>query len=349
MTRSWCVLPLLAATTFACASSSDSVEGAGAEGSGATGGVVGGAGVGAGGGVAGAGGAGGTGAATPPRCGGSTATSLLDFVAVGDDIAEYNHTDSSKPDTAEVYCTTPDGNITQPPIVLVPGLGLSHYMYLTTPDGRPGFASLLAQAGHPVFTLNPSANRASAADTSEGPGLQRWGPEMFWSRWGFGPENGVPHDDVRFPVADIEHFIEHMPLWGGSAASSEDELEQLLEWSGPAVVVVHSAAGEDAFPLALRRPELMRALVVLEPVGCPSVGEPVPDVPLLAVYGDYIKPRGQSSRLAACGDAVAAARELGLAAELISYPDRGVHGNTHLMTQDNNNATIVGDILAWLP
>jgi pimeloyl-ACP methyl ester carboxylesterase len=281
-----------------------------------------------------------------PACANSAEASLLDFVKVEASVDSYFETDSSKPETAEVYCLLGDTH-DKLPVVMLPGLGLSHYMFLGTPDGRAGFVSYFVDAGHPVYVMNPSANAASALDTEPGMGLQRWGTERFWDRWGLGPSDGVAYEDVRFPVESISEFVDHMPLWGGGN-DAEEELLQLLEAVGPAILVFHSAGGEAAFSVALNHPSVVSHMVALEPVGCPSEGEDFAEVPFLAVYGDYVQPRGQGSRLRACTATAAMVAEVGLKGEVLSYPEKQVFGNTHLFTQDDNNAQIAGDIIAWI-
>lgn len=292
------------------------------------------------------GGMGGGPTSSQPSCENSSAAALLDFIRVEGEVEPYLQTDSSKRNTAEVYCVfreKPD----KLPILMLPGLGLSHYMFLSTPDRREGFASHFADAGHPVYVMNPSANGASAMDTEATMALQRWEPDRFWDRWGFGPSEGVPYEDVRFPIEDFSDFVDHMPLWGGGN-DAEEELVQLLEAIGPAILMFHSAGGEAGFSVSLRRPELVTHLVVLEPVGCPAQGEPFAEIPFLAVYGDYVQPRGQASRLTACTETAAMVAQAGLPGEVISYPDRGIFGNTHLYAQDDNNDVIAGDIIDWL-
>ena len=46
-----------------------------------------------------------------------------------------------------------------------------------------------------------------------------------------------------------------------------DRLADLLDLLGPAVVVTHSAGGPCGWLLADRRPDLVRALVAIEPIG----------------------------------------------------------------------------------
>jgi hypothetical protein len=40
------------------------------------------------------------------------------------------------------------------PVVMVPGMGLSSFIYLGTPDGRKGWAQIFAEAGHPVYVYD---------------------------------------------------------------------------------------------------------------------------------------------------------------------------------------------------
>jgi len=56
---------------------------------------------------------------------------------------------------AEVVYTRPDTATDKLPVVMVPGLGLSPYIYRTTPDGRRGWMEYFAEAGHPVYVFNP--------------------------------------------------------------------------------------------------------------------------------------------------------------------------------------------------
>jgi len=262
-------------------------------------------------------------------------------------------TEADRPDTGEVYCITASQG-GSPPVVMVPGLGLSHYIYLTTPDRRDGWASLFAAAGMTAHVLNPRRNILPADDPSPPDTASIWLEDDFWDRWGFGPQPPDPYPDVRFPVAEMEDFTAHLPYYGpgpggtGVSQSEVDELTELLEQVGPAVLVAHSAAGPASFQVALDRPELVAAMVVLEPTGCPEEAAAVPDVPFLAVYGDYIASRGQSGRMAACQATADLAQAAGQPSDLFSYPAMDIFGNTHLLMQDDNNDEIAADVIAWL-
>lgn len=115
------------------------------------------------------------------------------------------------------------------PVIMVPGMGLTSYLYLSTPDGRDGWAQIFARAGHPVYVFDEPYNAisgfevgkfnevsAGTADVSTLPRIMLWANEITWRRWGIGPEPGVPAENTRFPVEHIDQLHASMtPLMGG--------------------------------------------------------------------------------------------------------------------------------------
>ena len=47
---------------------------------------------------------------------------------------------------------------------MIPGMGLTSYLYLGTPDGRDGWAPLFAKAGYPVYVFDEPNNAVSGFD-----------------------------------------------------------------------------------------------------------------------------------------------------------------------------------------
>jgi pimeloyl-ACP methyl ester carboxylesterase len=105
------------------------------------------------------------------------------------------------------------------PVIMIPGMGLTSYLYLSTPDGREGWAQIFATAGYPVYVFDEPYNaisgfevgkfnevKAGTADISELPNIMLWATEITWRRWGIGPEPGVPAENTRFPVEHIAQF-----------------------------------------------------------------------------------------------------------------------------------------------
>src|SRR6056297_526920 len=78
----------------------------------------------------------------------TTTADADDTTPVVDDRAKVHRVGSSE---------TGDGK----PVVMVPGLGLSPYIYLTTPDGRKGWAEHFADAGRPAYAFDPPKNVSS--------------------------------------------------------------------------------------------------------------------------------------------------------------------------------------------
>jgi pimeloyl-ACP methyl ester carboxylesterase len=119
------------------------------------------------------------------------------------------------------------------PVIMVPGMGLTSYLYLSTPDGRDGWAQIFARAGYPVYVFDEPYNaisgfevgkfnevKAGTADVSELPNIMLWANEITWRRWGIGPEPGVPAENTRFPVEHIAQFHASMtPVISGGGRS----------------------------------------------------------------------------------------------------------------------------------
>ena len=263
-------------------------------------------------------------------------------------------------------------------IVLYPGLGLTSYIFLATPDGREGWATLFARDGFTTYVYDvPNTgisgfdigpfNRARLGElaVAEQPNLAIWNNQQIWRRWGFGPEAGKPYENTRFPVEDIDQFLAAMnPRVGGGGGrgrrraanpSTPDPVLgnfiELLERAGPAVIILHSWAGRNGLQAAAQRPDLVRAVVVVEPVGCPSnPADPFfeAEIPFLAVYGDFIAERGQSGRLGACRSTAEILSKRGVPANMLVLPEVGISGNSHLMMQDDNNDAIAARIRTWI-
>jgi len=177
-------------------------------------------------------------------------------------------------------------NATQPyPIVLVHGGSRTGADYLMTPDGRPGWRDFFLRRGYPVYVVDQVARgRSPYVDNVYGESryqtydfvMQRfaasenynlWPQAERHTRW---PGNAEPGDPV---------FDNYYAGGIGSMQNREmqnqmniDALALLLDRIGPSVVVVHSQSGAYGWPLIQARPELVKALIALEPSGPPVYG-----------------------------------------------------------------------------
>jgi pimeloyl-ACP methyl ester carboxylesterase len=249
------------------------------------------------------------------------------------------------------------------PIVAVPGLNLSSYLFVTTPDGREGWAQRFARRGFDFFVINdpnfdfsrgfsvgPFTVPTQGAPPADPVATQRWNRDV-WPRWGFGSSEGNPYPDVRFPTAQFSIFKANYPYVSDAGRNYSDAIVALLEMTGPALLMGHSAGGPAAVNAARARPDLVKGFIMIEPTDPPDASDfPVfAGKSMLGVYADYIDSRGQTSRKAATEAAALLFAQNGGVGDVISLPDDlGIHGNTHMMMQDNNNDFGADLISDWL-
>ena len=282
---------------------------------------------------------------------------------------------------------TPE-HVTRPfPIVLVHGGGFQGTEWRDTPDGRPGWAQRLIEAGYPVLIVDrPGHGRSPYHPQVVGPAgppfSYEGGRTIYFppdpagkhTRWPFSPD-----DD-----AAMDQFIAgYGPLPADLAASEDmdaDRLARLLDRIGPAILLTHSASGPSGWLTADRRPGLVKAIVSVEPMGppfadIPNIGplrwgltaapltfdppratpEAVRDadpetlrLPHLADLPVAVVTGDTSSFAPASAPIVAALKAGGAAAELLHLPDHGVTGNGHGLIYEKNSDAALQPVLAWL-
>lgn len=247
---------------------------------------------------------------------------------------------------------------------MIPGLNLSSYIYLTTPDGRDGWAQRFAEAGYEVYVINDPRFDFSHGFNAPGfesvptkgarpanPDAQQGWQRDIWRRWGFGPSEGNPYPDSQFPSEEFETFEKNYPHLSSANSSFGQAITALLEQTGPAILMAHSAGGPKALSAARAHPELVAGLVLIEPTGPPTEADfpTLSGISMLGVYGDYIASRRQTRRKAGVEAAALLFEQNGGAGKVISLPDdHNVNGNSHLMMQGQNNDFIASLIIDWL-
>ena len=175
--------------------------------------------------------------------------------------------------------------VTKPyPIVLVHGGGGQGTDWLSTPDGRPGWATLLLQEGYAVYVVDrPGHGRAPFHPDVLGvmgsplsielvsrlftgamgsPGARA--DADLHTQW---PGSGDPDDPY------VRHFASGTgPMLADLSTAHAIERERgaaLLDEIGPAILMTASAGGPMGWLTADARPSLVKAIVSLEPLGPP--------------------------------------------------------------------------------
>lgn len=159
------------------------------------------------------------------------------------------------------------------PVVLIHGGGGQSLDWVSTPDGRPGWRTLLLQQGYAVYTVDrPSHGRSpvrAAAGQSNVPvpsveavgALFAGAHNPNHTQW---PGTGLADDPAlgqllasQSPMPDVAMDHDVMRRRGA----------ELLDRIGPAIIITSSAGGPAGWLMACERPNLVRAVVALEPLG----------------------------------------------------------------------------------
>jgi pimeloyl-ACP methyl ester carboxylesterase len=171
------------------------------------------------------------------------------------------------------------------PIVMVHGGTMSGTNYTGTPDGREGWAQYFVRRGFAVYVVDqPGRGRSGYLEAAYGPArnvdrdnagrrfvaqekFKLWPQAHLHTQW---PGSGEPDDPAAQQLAQsqlpaIADFAEQQVL-------NRDALLAMLDRIGPAVLLVHSQAGAFGWPVADARPDLVKAILAIEPNGPPFHG-----------------------------------------------------------------------------
>lgn len=268
------------------------------------------------------------------------------------------------------------------PLVLIHGGGGQGTDYLGTPDGRPGWASHLLAEGYTVYVvdrpghgrspLHPDVLGAMGAPFSwELAQMLFTGPTEQW------PGSGELDDPT------VDQFVAGTgPMLQDFAAAHALEQSRgaaLLDRIGPAVVISHSAGGPVGWLMADARPDLVKAIVAIEPLGppfavnpqmgfdlewglsaSPMTFDPPPAEPAelqgetprtltnlagipIAVVSTELSPFAPGSEAT-----VEFLQNVGCDAEHVELHKHGVTGNGHMIMLERNSRETLGVILDWL-
>lgn len=248
------------------------------------------------------------------------------------------------------------------PLLMWHGGGLTGVTWETTPDGREGFQHYFLRQGWPVY-ISDAVERGRSGwsmypDVTPGePVFLTVSNPYERFRIGDGPgsyERGTTLPGCQFP-ADRASYLQftkqNVPRWTTTDDAITAAYVALLDKVGPSVVMIHSQAGLFGWRAAQARPDLVRALVLLEPAG---IGDPaqvaaLKGIPQLVVYGDNIAADARWPAIRARGVAFAdQVRGAGGHVDVVDLPEHGIHGNSHMMMMDRNNLEVAAFVQRWL-
>jgi len=278
--------------------------------------------------------------------------------------------------------------VTQPyPIILVHGGLLQGTEWLDTPDGRPGWAQRLAEAGYAVLVVDrPGHGRSHTHPDVIGPIGHAFSYEEG-KRVFFPPEDAETQTQWPFDLDDTEALDSFIAAFGALPADFQvsqemdaERLSRLLDQVGPAILITHSASGPLGWLVADQRPDQVVAIVSVEPTGpafatAPGIG--TLNWGLTAAPVKYDPPRasaeevraadplslqipamkglpiaivtGEASVFGKHGPAIVQFLNIaGAAAEQLHLPDYGIFGNGHGLIYEKNSDEAIKPVLNWL-
>ncbi|MGO2110306.1 MAG: alpha/beta fold hydrolase [Pseudoclavibacter sp.] len=311
-------------------------------------------------------------------------TTRSGFFWINDDLVTSEHGTSYR---APLYVEwEAPAVITKPlPLVLVHGGGGQVTDWRGTPDGRDGWMQRFVDAGFAVYAVDrPGHGRSwNHPDVIGAPGAPftidaakgLFAPGIdghTQATWGDAP--GTPGFDqlaagMGFLPADLAE----------SHRLDQERIAALLDRIGPAILVTHSAGGPSGWLALDARPNLVRAVVAIEPMGpqfsklfeggdlvwgltaSPLRYDPPVDDPagLEQRIADHRLPShegapvvvvvGEASPFTAF-EAVVVEHLLavGADAELLNLGDHGVHGNGHAPMLEHNSDAAIAPIIRWI-
>lgn len=168
------------------------------------------------------------------------------------------------------------------PIVMIHGGSQTGTNFTGTPDGREGWAQFFLRQGYATYVVD-QAGRGRAAYQADlyGPPAalnlettqrqfvaperyNRWPQAHLHTQW---PGQGIPGDPsfdqfYASQVPSIQSFTLQQEL-------NRDAILALLEKIGPSILLTHSQSGAFGWPVADARPDLVKAILAVEPNGPP--------------------------------------------------------------------------------
>jgi pimeloyl-ACP methyl ester carboxylesterase len=167
----------------------------------------------------------------------------------------------------------------------VHGGTMSGTNFTGTPDGREGWAQYFVRQGYATYVVDqPGRGRSGYLAAAYGPArnvdrdnaprrfiaqekYKLWPQAHLHTQW---PGSGEPDDPAAQQLAQSQ--LPAIASFATQQVLNRDALLALLERIGPAILLVHSQAGAFGWPVADARPDLVKAILAIEPNGPPFHG-----------------------------------------------------------------------------
>jgi pimeloyl-ACP methyl ester carboxylesterase len=183
--------------------------------------------------------------------------------------------------------------------------------------------------------------------------MNRYTRELAWTQFRIGPSPGLPFPTTQFPTEAFEQYVNQLiPAWRDPIEDDKNvaALTALLDQVGPAILLTWSQSGRFGVRAAAQRPNLVKAIVSLEPASVNAAGDmagitaaqlaAISHIPVLLQAGDFDAPRITSLRNFAA--------KIGPNASLLALTEQGIFGNGHVVMVEKNNIQVADLIVSYL-
>jgi pimeloyl-ACP methyl ester carboxylesterase len=222
---------------------------------------------------------------------------------------KYSTVDGRQAMSGQLYAEfqIPSKMLHRYPIVMIHGGGQTGTNFTGTPDGREGWAQFFLRQGYAVYVIDqPGRGRAAYPTEIYGPlspapnpetiqqrftSIERynlWPQAHLHTQW---PGDGKPGDAIfdQFVASQVTG----LPDFTRQQMLNRDAIVSLLDKIGPAILLTHSQSGAFGWPVADARPDLVKAIVAVEPSGPPFFDIQNVEAPEWFRYGTMMsRPRG---------------------------------------------------------
>jgi pimeloyl-ACP methyl ester carboxylesterase len=171
------------------------------------------------------------------------------------------------------------------PLVLIHGAAQTATNWMGTPDGRKGWAEYFVEQGYVVYMIDQPMRGRSAYHPGDGKTRMftaaneefqftaietagTWPQAKKHTQWpGDGPNKGRKGDAIfdAFYATQVETVLDVE----ATQQRNRDAAAALLDKIGPAIVLTHSQSGPYGWLIADARPQLVKAVIGIEPAGPP--------------------------------------------------------------------------------
>lgn len=151
------------------------------------------------------------------------------------------------------------------PLVLVHGGGGQATDWMGTPDGRDGWLDYFLAAGFDVYYVDRPAHGRSPNSRSYGEQLGAQPTTEFIANTFTAQSRQYPGGGAADSKEVAQHTASSEPGPTVSNAVLKENLAELLDRIGPAILVTHSAGGPSGWLAMEARPNLVKGVLAIEP------------------------------------------------------------------------------------